>query len=331
MEKKRLISVVKVLVSIFVLLFVWEFQRDEASGQASYPSKPIELVGCDRAGAQTDIAQRMLAEFLKQRLGQPVVVVSKPGAGGMLGANYLAKANPDGYTIVSMGYAETITAFFLHKPPYKLDEFRSVCMWGYHNNVMAVPADSPWKTMKEFIEYAKKNPGVKYCHPGKGYSPWVQVQFLAAQAGIQIEGVPFQADALASSIVGKQVPIGICGYTSAGPQAAAGRLRMLMTFTPEGIEDEPNLPTLQEVLGKDVMIYPPVMAIFVPAKTPESVVQTLRKAVKEITSDRVFLSKMKELGVSIKFGDEEQFHARHKYMTEVIKKIFIEAKLIKDQ
>ena len=330
MEKKRSIFAVEVLVSISVLLFVLEFQSNEVLGQAGYPSKPIELVGTDRPGAQPDVAQRMLAEFLKQRLGQPVIVVSKPGAGGMLGTNYLAKAIPDGYTITSIGDAQTITAFLLHKPPYKLDELRGVCLWGYHNNVMAVPADSPWKTMKEFIEYAKKNPGVKYCHPGKGYSPWVQVQFLAAQAGIQIEGVPFNADALASAIMGKQVPIGICGYTSASPQAEAGKLRMLMTFTPGGIEGEPNLPTLKEVLGKDVMIYPPVMAIFVPAKTPESVVQTLRKAVKEITSDPTFLSKMKELGVGVKFGDEEEFHTRQKYMTEVIKKIFVEARLTKD-
>lgn len=329
MKTRRRISIREVLVFVLLLFLVGEFHNNEATGQTNYPSKPIELIGCDKAGSQGDIAQRILAEFLKPKLGQPVIVVAKPGAGGMLGTNYVAKAEPDGYTLVSMGYAETVTAFLLHKPPYKLDDFRAVCMYGQHNNVMAVPADSPWKTMKEFISYAKKNPGVKYCHPGKGYTPWVQAEYFAARAGIQLDGVPFSADALASSVVAKQVPIGIMGYTSASPQAAAGRLRMLMTFTPEGIEGEPNLPTLQEVLGNDVIIYPPAMAIFVPAKTPDSVVQTLHKVVKEITSDPAFTTKMRELGAGVKYGTAEEFYARHKYMTELIKRMFIDAKLIK--
>jgi tripartite-type tricarboxylate transporter receptor subunit TctC len=248
----------------------------------------------------------------------------------MLGANYLAKAKPDGYTIASMGDAQQITAFILHKAPYKLSDLRVVCQWGYHNTTMSVPTDSPWKTMKEFIEYARKNPGLKYGHHRKGSSPWVQSRYLINEADIQIEGISFKSDpGVLTAILGKHVPIGVLGYVTARAQHKAGKIRMLMTFSPDGIDGEPNLPTLAQVLGKNVRIFPPSMAVFVPAKTPEPIVAIIHKAVKEITESQAFREKMRGLGIGVKYRNEEQYEARRKEHHEKVKKILLEGGLIK--
>jgi len=332
MRRKGYGSSTKVLIFALGLFTIGTLCSDRVLAAAQYPAKPVELVLCLDAGGQTDVAVRILGDFLQKKWGQPVVVVNKPGAGGMLGASYLAKAAPDGYTIASMGDAQQITAFILHKPPYKLSDLKVVCQWGYHNTSMAVPSDSPFKTMKEFIEYAKKNPGVKYGHHRKGSSPWMQSQYLINEAGIKMDGVSFNGDpGVLTALLGKHVPIGTLGYVTARAQKEAGKIRMLMTFSPDGIEGEPDLPTLAQVLGKkDARIYPPSMAIFVPAGTPAPIVSVIHKAVKEITADKEFREKMKEMGIGVKYADEAEYEARRVEMHEKVRKIMLEGGLIKE-
>jgi tripartite-type tricarboxylate transporter receptor subunit TctC len=320
-------------VLLIVLLFlIWGIQGMEVLGQSKYPSKPIELIITFPPGGQTDLATRILAEWLKNKLGQPVLVINKPGGSGMLGASTLAKSSPDGYTIASMGDSQAIINFFLLKSvPYKLSDFRIIAQWAFHGSVIVVPGDSQWKTMKEFIQYAKANPGIRYADQGKGSSVWMQMQYLFKEAKLVMEEVPFNGDMeILSAVSGKHIPMGILGYVTAKPQQDAGKLRMLMTFVPWGIEGEPSLPTIKDVLEKEVSLDAPLMAIFVPAKTPDYVVEILSKAFKETISDPAFRSKMKEIGLGVKYMDEKQLAARNKLQAEVIKNILAEAKLIKE-
>lgn len=319
-----------VLPIVLLFLVLWGIQGVEVFGQSKFPSKPIELVISFPPGGGTDLAARILAESLKNKLGQPVLVINKPGANGIHAVNYLIKSDPDGHTIASMGDAQAIINFFMLKSvPYKVSDFRIIAQWAFYGSTIVVAADSPWKTIKEFIQYAKANPGVRYADQGKGSSVWLQVQFLAKETGMTLEEVPFKGDMeVLAAVSGKHIPMGIVAYVTAKPQQEAGKLRMLMIYAPGGMEGEPNLPTLEEVINKDVGIYPPCLSIFVPAKTPDYIVDILSKALKEVTSDPVFKSKMKEIGMNIKYLDEKQVTARNKQQTEVIKDILLDAKMI---
>ena len=133
-----------------------------------------------------------------------------------------------------------------------------------------------------------------------------------------------------AAVVGKHVPVGMMGYVTAKPQERAGKLRMLMTFTPEGMNDEPTLPSISNVLGKDVKVYPPISAIFAPAKTPDSIIKILAQTIKDISSEPSFKQKMNEMGMTLEYLNKEDLETKMKYMAVAIRKVFLEEGLIKE-
>ena len=299
MEKKILRSLF--WVSILITLGFISSNRSWAAEK--YPSRPIELICGFLPGGQADFSNRLCAKFLEKYLGVTIVPVNKPGAGGAIATNFVANSRPDGYTILNTGDSLEISTF-LGEANYKLEDLRIVAQVFSVAAVIAVSADSPWKTFQEFMDYAKKNPGVRYAFPGVGSSPWILMEDLNKSANLKMVGVPFKGDAESiPAVIGKHVPIGIHSAFGAKTQADAGKIRILFSFEPPAeIGLDPNIPDFTTVFGKTTN-FDLANRLVVPAKTPNEIVQVLERVAEIMTKDPEFIVELKKLCFKTGFID----------------------------
>jgi tripartite-type tricarboxylate transporter receptor subunit TctC len=263
-----------------------------ALGQA-FPSKPITLICPWPPGGTTDIHLRKFAEVAQKYLGQPVVVDNKPGGGGMIGPSQMARlAKPDGYTVSQL----PITAYRLpHQRPVDWDALKDftylIGITGYGFGVV-VKADSPLKTFRDLIEYARANPGkLSYGTPGTGTSPHLIMEEIGAKAGVQFLHVPFKGMADSTqALMGGHV-MAQSDSTGWGRHVDAGTLRLLVTFGEQRMKW--NAPTAKE-LGYDVVSYSPY-GIVGPKGMDPQVVKTLHDAFRKTLDDPEHLKTLQQL------------------------------------
>ncbi len=245
----------------------------------AWPTKQVRVVVGFEPGGATDVIGRTIAQRLKEMWGQPVEVENKPGAGGNVAAEAVAKADPDGTTlfVASPGLA---TNKFLY-PQLGFDpvkDFAPVSLLVVQPNIMAVPVSSPAKTVKEFIEYAKANPGqIDFASSGDGTTPHLCGELFKRITGIQMRHVPFKGSAPAmQEFLPGRIDVMFDNVTSILPHVMAGGARGLAVTTAKRIPAAPSLPTLIEagVPGFDVSSW---FALFAPANTPESVIAKINK------------------------------------------------------
>jgi len=311
--KKVLIN----LTGIFLTLVMLNLSY----AQEKYPNKPLLVIGLASAGGTTDLATRALSEVAQKHFGQPWINEVKPGAGGMIGMAYLARSKPDGYTVVGhAGVAHLVTNFFLQELDFKQSDFDPVIQWASYDNILAVNAESPWKTMKDLVEYAKKSPGaIKYATVGKGSSPHFQVEVMCKQVGIKLTPVFYKGnpDAIPPVLDGI-TPMFSGTYEGVKEHARAGKLRILMTFSPNGIEEAPEIPTFKQALGIEQMLLPSFFAIFVPKGTPEDRKKVIHDSVKKALEDPEFKKTMKRLNTPIFYSDGVSLKKRIEEETKII-------------
>ena len=260
-----------------------------ALGQAAFPSKPIKLMVAFPAGGPTDITMRTLADNAGKALGQPVIIDNKPGAGGTLPAQALQTAAADGYTIAQtplgvfrLGYTTKI-----NWDPVK-DITYVINLTGYAFGIV-VPADSPFKTWKDFVAYAKANPGkLSYGSTGNLTSPHLTTELIAQKAGIQLLHVPYKGSAdLMLALQSGQLMAG-ADSTGFAPQVEAGKLRVLNTWGEKRLAKFPDAPTLKE-LGYDIVQNSP-FGIGAPKGTPPEVVKKLHDAFKKAMEEPSYVA-----------------------------------------
>lgn len=296
-----------------------------ACAQEKYPNRPLMAIGLWSAGGITDLATRALSEVAQKHFGQPWINDLSPGAGGMVGMARLAKAKPDGYTICPhVGVGQIVTNFFLQKLEFVQSDFESVIQWSSYDLVIAVRTDTPWKTMMDLVEYAKKNPGaVKYVTFGKGSSPHFQMEVLAKQMGIKLtpvfykgtsDGIPPVLDGIIPIVVGVT-------YDSIKEYVRARKLRVLMTFSPQGIEEAPEVPTFRKALRKDQRLLPAFVAVFVPKGTPEDRKKIIHDSVRMALDDTDLQRTLKKLNFPIVYNNEATLKKRIQEETEIIREL----------
>jgi len=303
--------------AILLMLLVSNFSH----GQEKYPNKPLLVVGWSAAGGTTDLATRALSEVAQKHFGQPWINEVKPGAGGMIGMAYVAKAKPDGYTIMGhAGVGQIITNFFLQDLDFKQSDFDPIIQWASYDNILAVNAGSPWKTMNDLVEYAKKNPGaVKYATIGKGSSPHFQVEVMCKQVGIKLTPVFYKGnpDAIPPVLDGI-IPMISGTYEGVKEHARAGKLRILMTFSPNGIEGVPEIPTFKQSLGIEQKLLPSFMTILAPKGTPEDRKKVIHDSARKALEDPQFKETMKRLNTPIFYSDGVSLKKRIEEETKII-------------
>lgn len=179
------------------LFVVWCF--GSAAGQEKFPTKPIRLISHQAPGSMNDLSCRMLSAPLSKTLGVPIVVENKAGGGGGVGADYVAKSKPDGYTILSGSNASVILVPIVQKI-YKLQDFRPICLFGRVPTLIIVRADSPYKNIDDLVDFAKKNPGkLTIGSIGQGSYAHFTAEIFKAKAGLKMETVPFNSPSSAST------------------------------------------------------------------------------------------------------------------------------------
>jgi tripartite-type tricarboxylate transporter receptor subunit TctC len=292
-----LVSVVAICLSIVVFA---------QSGWAAekYPKRAVEIVCAFQPGGAADITNRTFAKYLEKYLGVSFMPQNKPGAGGVIGVTYLVKGPADGYRIANFS-DHMLTAIVLGNATYTLDDLRIVAMVTLIANTVNVRADAPWKTYQEFVDYAKKNPGLKYGHQGLGSSAHLRMENLNKVAQLKMTGVPFKGDGeTVPALLGKHVPVAVISASAAKPQADAGKLRILFSFEPPADVGLPgSIPYFAGVYGKNTPDIDIPTYIVVPKKTPEYVVETLKKAAEKMAKDPEFIKENQKLFMRVKYVD----------------------------
>ncbi|WP_425261437.1 Bug family tripartite tricarboxylate transporter substrate binding protein [Rubrivivax sp. RP6-9] len=295
----------------------------------AWPSKPIRAVVPFAAGSATDQIGRAFAEKMAATLGQPIVVDNKPGANGMLGADIVAKAPNDGYTIL-IGTNSTNAAlkFLMKKLPYDQDTaFTPVGYIGSVPLMVAVNNDVPAKTLKELIDMARAKPGTVSAAYAST-SQQVSAAMLASMAGVEFNPVPYKSGPAAmTDLIGGQVNMFTADFAVTVPQHKAGKIRGLAVTSTKRAAAVPDLPTVNEALGlKDYELIA-YFAVFAPAGTPPDIVNKLNTAINAAASSKDIQDKFAPNGFSVEPGTPEALAQRNKTETAKWAKAIREAKI----
>ena len=272
----------------------------------TFPTRPIRLICPWPAAGSSDMVMRALADSASKALGQQVIVDNKPDASGMLGPNELVKAAPDGYTLSQLTIG---VARLPHMQKMQFDPLRDftyiACLTGYTFG-MVVRTDSPFKTVKDLVDYARANPGkFTYGSTGNGTTPHLAVEEFASKAGISITHVPFKG-----SSDGLQALLGghINAHSDAtgwAPHVEAGTLRLLATYGSKRTKRWPQVPTLNE-LGYDTVSDSP-FGIGGPRGMDPKVVRILQEAFKKTLSDPAVLAAFEKYDQPVIYMDSEAY------------------------
>jgi tripartite-type tricarboxylate transporter receptor subunit TctC len=258
------------------------------SAQEKYPAKSINFVIGYPAGGTTDICARPLVGAASKILGQPIVVVNKPGGGSAVAVALLKTEKPDGYTIGILPSGAVLSQHMRKVPYDSAQDFTPIMQYAVYLYGLVVQSDSPWKTFKEFIDYAKANPGkIRYATAGAGTPQHLVMERLAIQEKIKWTHVPFDGGGPATSaLMGGHVEA-ISQTTEWKKPVESGRLRLLAVYGEKRMIDFPNAPTLLE-LGYNITA-PSLIAIIGPKGLSPQVVDTLHGAFKKAMDDPDFI------------------------------------------
>jgi tripartite-type tricarboxylate transporter receptor subunit TctC len=290
MRSKSSRQTVTAIFSIIVLLVMTSLACSQ-----QYPTKPINIMLGYAPGGTLDTTFRPLAKAAEKYLSQPLVLINNGAGGGTVGLGLAVKESPDGYHLdVCHSGLLTMTPH-MRALPYKHDDLVPVMAYGTPASALAVKADSPWKSVKDIVEFARKNPGKFTYHYGTVGAPThLAVEYIAKMEGVKFNPVPFAggAPALAALLGGH-----ISGFSGSAfmPQARDGSVRILAFYAANRIKEFPNVPTLKE-LGYN-FVNDEVFLVGVPKGTPVPIVKKLEEAFKKAMEDQAFLQTMAKMDV----------------------------------
>ena len=280
-------------------------------GAQGYPTRSIRLVAPSTPGDAPDVIARLVAQRLSVVLGQQVVVENRPGAGGVVGSEIVAKAAPDGYTLI-MGNAGShgINAAVYSSLPYNiLKDFAPISQIAVAPNIFVVNPELPVKTIPEFIAYAKARPGqLSYASGGNGSSSHMSMELLKSMAGIDVVHVPYKGSTPAlTDVISGQVAAMSVNMPPAVPHVKAGKLRALAVTTRTRTPSMPDLPTVAESLpGYETVAWFGVLA---PAGTPKDIVNRLSLELGGIARSPDMRERLAGMGAEPVGGTPDEFAA----------------------
>lgn len=283
-----------------------------AQAQAAYPNKPVTIIVPFSAGGTTDILARVVGQSMSRDLGQPVIVDNRAGAGGNIGAQAVARAAPDGYTLV-MGTVGThaINASLYAKMPFDpVRDFVPIARVAAVPNLLVAHPAQPYKNVRELVAYAKANPGkVTVANSGVGTSIHLSAELFKHMAGVDVQNVAYRGSAPAlNDLVGGHTAIMFDNMPSAIGFVRAGKLRPLAVTTANRSQALPDVPTVAEagVPGFEATSW---FGLLAPAKTPAAVVARLNASVLKALANPEVKKKLLEQGAEPLGGTPEQFAA----------------------
>ena len=266
-----------------------------------WPNKTIKWVVPQPAGGSNDAMGRAVGEQLAKQLNQPIVIDNRPGASGAVGMEVVAASPADGYTFVVASDTVALQPVLRKGLKWNVErDFVPVTMFGAQPIVVAVPAASPFKTMKDVIAAAKASPGkFGFATSGQGSLQHLAGELLAQMAGVDMLHIPYKGGGQAiTDLVGGQVPVGVLGLAAVLPHAKTGRVRILAVTTKARSPAVPDVPTLDETVapGYDVRQWAGLMA---PAATPPDVLAKLQKEIAVALATPALRERIEKLGFEV--------------------------------
>jgi tripartite-type tricarboxylate transporter receptor subunit TctC len=261
----------------------------QAPAGPAYPVKPVRILVGFAPGGGIDIAARLYAQRLTESLGQSFVVENRPGAGGTIATDVLAKSPPDGYTLIMVSVTHSINATLYSKLPYdSIKSFTPVSPVALQADVIAVHPSVPVKSLRELVNMAKKRPGdLSYAHAGAGTLMHVGMELFLSMAGIRMLAVPYNgAGPSTIAVLGGQVPVLSTSLPPSLPHAKAGKLRILAVTTAQRTPLAPEYPTVDEAAGLKGYEAVVWVGLLAPTGTPPAVVNRLNAEIERLQQTR---------------------------------------------
>jgi len=300
-----------------------------ASAQDVYPSKPITLIVPFPPGGVADIVGRPFAEALSRELKTPVIIENKPGAGGGIGMGAVAKAKADGYTLLmalsSISILPEADKVLGRAPLYQLDQFTPIARLTADPTILAVRADSPWKTLQDFVADARRRPGaITYGSSGNYGTMHVPMEMFAHRADVKLLHVPFTGGGPAVvALLGGQVDALSTGPSTVLQHVKAGKVRVLASWGDHRLASLPDVKTLTES-GFDAVFFQ-WCALFAPAGTPEPVLSRLREAARVAAADPRFVNTLATVETPVQYLDAPEmrrfWEADAKTLAEAVQRV----------
>lgn len=295
----------------------------------AYPSRPVTLIVPFPPGGLADIVARPVAESLSRELGQPVVIENKGGAGGGIGMGVAARAKPDGYTLLmalsSLTVLPEADALLGRSPMFGLNDLRPIARYTADPTVLAVRADAPWKSAKEFIDDARKRPGaINFGSSGNYGTMHVPMEILAQTAGVKLTHVPFTgAGPAVLALLGGQIDAVSTGPATVLQQVKAGKIRVLAHWGHAPLAALPEVASLKD-LGYNAE-YAQWSGLFIQSGAPEAIAQRVRAAARIAAQDPKVREVIQNTGSPVVYLDSPDFEkyvqADARRMTDVVRKI----------
>ncbi|HEY2863255.1 MAG TPA: tripartite tricarboxylate transporter substrate binding protein [Casimicrobiaceae bacterium] len=278
-----------------------------AAAQDAYPSKPITLIVPFPPGGVADIVARPAADAIGRVLGAPVLIENKAGAGGGIGMAFVAKAKPDGYTLLlalsSISILPEADKLLGRAPMYQLEQLVPIARLTADPTVLAVRADSPWKTLQEFVADAKKRPGaITYGSSGNYGTMHVPMEMFASDAGIKLLHVPYTgAGPAVVGLLAGNIDAVASGPSTVIQHVKAGKVRVLASWGDHRLASLPEVPTLSES-GFSAVFFQ-WSGLFAPAGTPAPVLAKLREAARIAAADPRFVAALATVETPVQYLD----------------------------
>jgi tripartite-type tricarboxylate transporter receptor subunit TctC len=299
---------------------------------AAYPEKPVRIVVPFAPGGGTDVIARTIGASLAEVLGQPVIIDNKPGAGTIIGTDAVAKAPPDGYTLLLATAAFAVNPSVQPKLPYDTNrDFAAVSLIGRSHNVLVVKPDSPIRTVQDVIAAARANPGkLSFASQGSATSAHLAGELLKNLAKIDMTHVPYRgAGPALSDLLGGQVDMMFATSTAAGTFLSSNRLRAIATTAPAGSSTPSGVPTVADA-GLPGYVVESWYGVYAPAGTPPEVIARLNAATKQAVKSEAFQKRVLDEGMVVSAGPPDELDTYVRSEQALWKKIVIENKITAD-
>jgi len=275
---------------------------------ADYPNRSISIILGVPPGGSTDMGARLLAQFMERELKQPVVVVNKPGGAATIGGYSVVSAKPDGYTLgyfPGSGAVPEVYTYF-YSAPYTSNDLRPVARIHAPVIAIAVREDAPWNSLKELIDYARNNPGMKFGHIGKSTTQYVIMSTIIKAANLHVVDVPYDGDGtMVPALLGGHIPVATPVLYVIKSLIEAKKLKVLAVALQKRAPSAPDIPTVAELGYK--LPFVSFLGLFAPKKTPDDVVKKLDDTIRKILGDKDFQEKNKAMDMPVDFDGPAAF------------------------
>lgn len=329
--RTRGLKMVITFLFVFLVFFSIEVSaiRIHAAGP-EYPNRPITLVVSFPIGGPGDLSGRVVAEAMEKHLKQPVVVVCKPGGAQTVGGYAVVSAKPDGYTLGFFTAASSIPEVFsyFYEAPYSSKDLRPIGRIFEPIQVIAVKGDAPWNSLKEFVEFARKNPGLKWATHGKSSLGYLVMVTINKADKINLVHVPLEGDAkIVTSILGEHISAGTPIFPAVKSLLDAKKLKVLAVNLEKRAAVAPEIPTVVELGYK--LAFVSHFGLFAPKGVPDEVVKKIDEVARKIAEENDFRTKANALGVQVSYEDTASFEKSLSRYREGLQSFFKEEGLVK--